>query len=35
MLAGVVLNKFKGGMLSDGYGVDSYYAAGYGARQDK
>lgn len=34
-LAGVVLNKFKGGMLSDGYGVDSYYAAGYGARQDK
>jgi Mrp family chromosome partitioning ATPase len=29
-LAGVVLNKFKGGMLSDGYGVESYYAVGYG-----
>jgi Mrp family chromosome partitioning ATPase len=29
-LAGVVLNKFKGGVLSDGYGVDSYYAVGYG-----
>lgn len=31
-LAGVVLNKFRGGMLSDGYGVDSYYAAGYGEK---
>ena len=29
-LAGVVLNKFKGGVLSDGYGVESYYAVGYG-----
>jgi Mrp family chromosome partitioning ATPase len=29
-LAGVVLNKFRGGVLSDGYGVDSYYAQGYG-----
>ncbi len=29
-LAGVVLNKFKGGVMSDGYGVESYYAAGYG-----
>jgi Mrp family chromosome partitioning ATPase len=29
-LAGVVLNKFKGGMLSEGYGVESYYAVGYG-----
>ena len=29
-LAGVVLNKFKGGVLSDGYGVESYYAQGYG-----
>ena len=29
-IAGVVLNKFKGGVLSDGYGVESYYAAGYG-----
>ena len=28
-LAGVVLNKFRGGMISDGYGVDSYYARGY------
>jgi Mrp family chromosome partitioning ATPase len=30
-LAGVVLNKFRGGMVSEGYGVESYYAAGYGA----
>lgn len=30
-LAGVVLNKFRGGMVSDGYGVESYYATGYGA----
>jgi protein-tyrosine kinase len=29
-LAGVTLNKFRGGVLSDGYGVDSYYARGYG-----
>jgi Mrp family chromosome partitioning ATPase len=29
-LAGVVLNKFRGGVVSDGYGVDSYYAEGYG-----
>jgi Mrp family chromosome partitioning ATPase len=29
-LAGVVLNKFRGGLVSDGYGVESYYAAGYG-----
>lgn len=28
-LAGIVLNKFRGGMVSDGYGIDSYYAAGY------
>jgi Mrp family chromosome partitioning ATPase len=32
-LAGVVLNKFKGGMLSDGYGVESYYAVGYGVER--
>lgn len=30
-LAGVVLNKFRGGMVSDGYGVESYYTTGYGA----
>lgn len=29
-LAGVILNKYRGGMISDGYGVESYYAAGYG-----
>lgn len=32
-LAGVVLNKFKGGVLSDGYGVESYYATGYGVER--
>lgn len=29
-LAGVTLNKFRGGLMSDGYGVESYYARGYG-----
>lgn len=28
-LAGVILNKYRGGMVSEGYGFDSYYAAGY------
>jgi len=28
-LAGVILNKYRGGFVSEGYGVDSYYAAGY------
>ena len=31
-LAGVVLNKFRGGVVSDGYGAESYYATGYGAK---
>jgi Mrp family chromosome partitioning ATPase len=30
-LAGVILNKYRGGLVSEGYGFDSYYAAGYGA----
>lgn len=34
-LAGVVLNKYRGGVISEGYGVESYYAAGYeGAAPD-
>lgn len=28
-LAGVILNKYRGGVVSEGYGVDDYYAAGY------
>jgi protein-tyrosine kinase len=28
-LAGVILNKYRGGLISEGYGVDNYYAAGY------
>lgn len=28
-LAGVILNKYRGGIMSEGYGADSYYAAGY------
>lgn len=28
-LAGVILNKYRGGMVSEGYGFDNYYAAGY------
>jgi Mrp family chromosome partitioning ATPase len=30
-LAGVILNKYRGGLVSEGYGFDSYYAAGYDA----
>lgn len=33
-LAGVILNKYRGGLVSEGYGFDSYYAAGYGADKD-
>jgi protein-tyrosine kinase len=29
-LAGVILNKYRGGLVSEGYGIDGYYAAGYG-----
>jgi len=28
-LAGVILNKYRAGMVSEGYGFDDYYAAGY------
>lgn len=28
-LAGVILNKYRGGLVSEGYGFDNYYAAGY------
>lgn len=28
-LAGVILNKYRGGLVSEGYGADDYYAAGY------
>jgi protein-tyrosine kinase len=28
-LAGVILNKYRSGLISEGYGFDSYYAAGY------
>ena len=28
-LAGVILNKYRGGMISEGYGFDSHYADGY------
>jgi protein-tyrosine kinase len=34
-LAGVVLNKFRGGVVSDGYGVESYYAKGYGQPDER
>ncbi len=33
-LAGVILNKYRGGLVSEGYGFDSYYAAGYGADKE-
>jgi Mrp family chromosome partitioning ATPase len=28
-MAGLILNKYRGGLVSEGYGFDSYYAAGY------
>ena len=34
-LAGVILNKYRGGLVSEGYGFDSYYAAGYYYSSDK
>lgn len=33
-LAGVIFNKYRGGVVSDGYGVDSYYGYGYGKDED-
>jgi Mrp family chromosome partitioning ATPase len=32
-LAGVILNKYRGGVVSEGYGVDDYYAVGYGTAE--
>jgi protein-tyrosine kinase len=29
-LAGVIINKYRGGLVSEGYGIDDYYAVGYG-----
>jgi protein-tyrosine kinase len=34
-LAGVILNKYRGGLVSEGYGVDDYYAAGYGGAENE
>jgi protein-tyrosine kinase len=34
-LAGVILNKYRGGVVSEGYGVDDYYAAGYAQAESK
>lgn len=28
-LVGVILNKYRGGLVKEGYGVEDYYAAGY------
>jgi protein-tyrosine kinase len=33
-LAGVVLNKYRGGLVSEGYGVEDRYAQYYSARED-
>ena len=33
-LAGVVLNKYRGGLVSEGYGVEDRYASEYYARSD-
>ena len=29
-MAGVILNKYRGGVMSEGYGVEDYYNRGYG-----
>jgi Mrp family chromosome partitioning ATPase len=34
-LAGVILNKYRGGLVSEGYGADNYYAAGYYYGRDR
>jgi protein-tyrosine kinase len=33
-LAGVVLNKYRGGLVSEGYGIEDRYASEYYARRD-
>jgi protein-tyrosine kinase len=33
-LAGVVLNKYRGGLVSEGYGVEERYASEYYARDE-
>jgi Mrp family chromosome partitioning ATPase len=33
-LAGVILNKYRGGLMSEGYGIADYYAHGYGDESD-
>ena len=33
-LAGVVLNKYRGGMVSEGYGIEDRYASEYYASRD-
>lgn len=34
-LAGVIMNKYRGGLMSEGYGVDDYYSAGYGVTRNE
>lgn len=34
-LAGVILNKYRGGLMSEGYGVEDYYNRGYGYGADE
>jgi Mrp family chromosome partitioning ATPase len=33
-LAGVVLNKYRGGLVSEGYGIEDRYASEYYANRD-
>jgi protein-tyrosine kinase len=33
-LAGVVLNKYRGGLVSEGYGIEDRYASEYYASRD-
>ena len=34
-MAGVILNKYRGGLISEGYGVDDYFGGGYSAEDDR
>jgi Mrp family chromosome partitioning ATPase len=34
-LAGVILNKYRGGMVSEGYGIEDRYAQYYSKQEDE
>jgi hypothetical protein len=34
-LAGVILNKYRGGLVSEGYGIEDRYAQYYSKQEDE